>query len=157
MDGKEAAAYDVSMRNYNNVWSQMSLNNMTSMLNQGQMTSNSKLNCAFDNNRNVRKSLKLKRKQQPTTTRSYLLLDKVCDMREVVSDMTHKLDNNLIRQERILSKLLDAQRSINERDFEKQRESTAGQKFVRQSPAELNLSSSKGKDKIKDELNKAVN
>jgi len=111
----------------------------------------------------IRKSLEELNNEAKQTGQSKKLpanLDKVLDdMREVVSDMnTQKLDDDLVqKQERILSKLLDAQRSINERDFEKQRESTAGQKFVRQSPDELNLSSSKGKNKIKDELNKAVN
>ena len=61
------------------------------------------------------------------------------------------------KQERILSKLLDAQRSINERDYEKRRESNSGQNIVRQSPADLNLSLQKEKDKIRDELNRAIN
>ena len=60
------------------------------------------------------------------------------------------------KQEHILSKLLDAQRSINERDYKNERESKAGQDVARQSPAQLNLSSDKGKNKIKDELNKAA-
>jgi hypothetical protein len=79
-------------------------------------------------------------------------------MQEVVKDMnTEKLDDNLVqKQERILSKLLDAQRSINERDFEKKRESNTAKNIMRESPADLNLSSEKGKDKLKDELNKAV-
>ncbi|MEO8399680.1 MAG: hypothetical protein ABI550_07695, partial [Ignavibacteriaceae bacterium] len=79
-------------------------------------------------------------------------------MQEVITDMhTEKLNDQLVqKQEKILSKLLDAQRSINERDFEKERESNAGENIVRRSPAELNLSSEKGKDKIKDELNRAV-
>ena len=80
-------------------------------------------------------------------------------MQEVVTDMqTEKLDDQLVqKQERILSKLLDAQRSVNERDFEKRRESNSGKNFVRQSPGELNLSSQKEKDKIRDELNRAIN
>ncbi|MCJ7553490.1 MAG: hypothetical protein MUO34_06360, partial [Ignavibacteriaceae bacterium] len=42
------------------------------------------------------------------------------------------------------------------RDFEKERRSETGQSIVRQSPSELNLSSDQGKNKIKDELNRAV-
>jgi hypothetical protein len=82
----------------------------------------------------------------------------VKQMQEVVKDMnTEKLDDNLIqKQERILSRMLDAQRSINERDFEKNRESHTGQNILKESPTELDFSSEKGKDKIKDELNKAV-
>ena len=78
-------------------------------------------------------------------------------MQEVVSDMqTERLNDELVqKQEKILSRLLDAQRSINERDYEKERESFTGENFNRKSPAEINLSSERGKDLIKDELNKA--
>jgi len=79
-------------------------------------------------------------------------------MEEVIKDMnTQKLDDNLIqKQEKILSKLLDAQRSINERDFEKNRESNTGQNIERESPDDLNLSAENDKEKLKDELNKAI-
>jgi len=79
-------------------------------------------------------------------------------MREVVSDMnTEKLSDELIqKQEKILSKLLDAQKSINERDFEKERKSESGNNVTRNSPAELNLYNQQGKEKLKDELNRAV-
>jgi hypothetical protein len=79
-------------------------------------------------------------------------------MREVVSDMnTEKLTDDLIqKQEKILSKLLDAQRSINERDFEKERKSESGTNFSRNSPAELNLKNDQTKEKLKDELNRAI-
>jgi hypothetical protein len=52
--------------------------------------------------------------------------------------------------------MLDAQRSINERDFEKKRESKTGETVNRESPGELNLSNEEQLNKIKDELNKAV-
>ena len=79
-------------------------------------------------------------------------------MQEVITDMnSEKLDDNLVqKQEKILSKLLDAQKSINERDFEKQRESNSGKNIVGKPPADLNLSSEEGKDKLRDELNKAA-
>ena len=86
------------------------------------------------------------------------LEDIMNQMQEVITDMnSEKLDDNLIqKQERILSKLLDAQKSINERDFEKQRESNAGKNIVGKAPSELNLSTEEGKDKLRDELNKAA-
>jgi hypothetical protein len=79
-------------------------------------------------------------------------------MQEVVTDMRgEKVDDELIqKQENILSKLLDAQRSINERDYEKQRESRSGENIAREFPAELDLSDPNALDKIRDELNKAV-
>ncbi len=63
------------------------------------------------------------------------------EMKEIVSDLqSGNLNDDLIKkQERILSRLLDAQRSINERDFEKRRESKAGKNIARKSPEELRL------------------
>ena len=79
-------------------------------------------------------------------------------IQEVVSDMQgEKLDDQLIqKQENILSKLLDAQKSINERDYEKERESRSGENVARNFPEELNRNSEKSLDKISDELNRAV-
>jgi len=76
-------------------------------------------------------------------------------MQEVIADMrSEKLSDEIIqKQERILSRLLDAQRSMNERDFEKERESKSGTAGQRTSPGELNLAKQKGKDNLKDELN----
>ena len=61
------------------------------------------------------------------------------EMKEVVSDLqSGDLSDNLIKkQERILSRMLDAQRSINERDFEKRREAKSGKTIARKSPDEI--------------------
>jgi len=86
-------------------------------------------------------------------------LDNVLNqMQEVITDMnTQKLDDDLIqKQEKILSKMLDAQRSINERDFEKERESRTGQTVYRDSPNPLNLYDKNSRNKIRDELNRAI-
>jgi uncharacterized protein with NRDE domain len=79
-------------------------------------------------------------------------------MEEVVKNMTsEQLDDKTVQQqEHILSKLLDAQRSINQRDYEDKRESKSGKDIVGESPAELNLSSQKAKNSVRDELNKSV-
>jgi len=64
------------------------------------------------------------------------------DMKDVVQD----LQNNEIRpetiqrQQKILSRLLDASRSINKRDQDNRRRSTPGQNVIRPTPGELNLS-----------------
>jgi hypothetical protein len=86
------------------------------------------------------------------------LNDIVKRMQEVITDMnTEKLDDELIqKQENILSKMLDAQRSINERDFEKERKSRTGHTVLKDSPADLNLSDDNSLNKLKDELNKTV-
>lgn len=61
------------------------------------------------------------------------------DMEEVMSDMQtgNITSETRQRQDRILSRLLDATRSMNERDYEKNRESTAGKDVNKQSPREI--------------------
>lgn len=146
---------------------QMNLNNLTQMLQQGQqgkltMQQQAQLQRLAQQQELIRKSLDQLNKEAKKSGEASKIpadLDRVAkEMQEVVSGMnTEKLNDNIIqKQERILSKLLDAQRSINERDYEKNRESNTGKDIARKSPADLNLSSDKGKDQITDELNRAV-
>jgi len=146
---------------------QMNLNNLTQMLQQGEQgklspQQQSQLQRLAQQQELIRKSIQQLNKEAKESGISKKIpssLENIMkEMREVVTDMnTEKLDDNLIqKQERILSRMLDAQRSINERDFEKKRESQTGENIVRESPDELNLSSEKGKDKLRDELNRTV-
>jgi hypothetical protein len=146
---------------------QMGLNNMTQMLRQmqqGQLSpqQQSELQRLSQQQDIIRKSLEQLNKEAKEQGQSKSIASNLEDilkqMQEVVTDMnTEKLDDKLVqKQEKILSKLLDAQRSINERDFEKNRESNTAKNILRESPVELNLSSDEGQDKLKDELNKAV-
>ncbi len=69
-------------------------------------------------------------------------LEKVIkDMNEVLSDLRsgNITQETLKRQERILSRLLDATLSIYERDFEERRESTPGKELPKKAPPELSL------------------
>ena len=145
---------------------QMNLNNLTQMLQQGMQgklspQQQAELQRLGQQQELIRKSLEQLNNEAKQSGQSKKIpsnLENVLkQMQEVVSDMqTQKLDDNLVqKQERILSRLLDAQRSINERDYEKERESFTGENVNRKSPDELNLSSERGKDLIKDELNKA--
>jgi hypothetical protein len=108
----------------------------------------------------IRKSLQeLMKEAEISGNRGKILgdLNKIAEeMKEVVSDLeSNNLTEETIRkQDRILSRLLDAQRSIHERDFEKRRESRPGQGIVRESPPELNLQ--EDRDKIFQELLKAI-
>lgn len=146
---------------------QMNLNNLTQMLKQMQqgslsMPQQSELQRLSNQQQTIQKSLEQLKKEAELTGKSKTMpgnLDKVMEqMQEVITDMkTQKLDDDVIqKQEKILSKLLDAQRSINERDFEKERESNTGKNIVNQSPGELNLSNDAGKNKISEELNTSV-
>jgi len=143
---------------------QMQLNNMTQSMSQGSlsMQQQAEMQRLAAQQEAIRKSLEQLNEESKQTGQSKKIpanMDRVLEeMREVVTGMkTEKLDDNLIqKQERILNKLLDAQRSINERDFEKNREANSGQNIVRESPAELNLSSKKAKDQLRDELLRAI-
>lgn len=69
-------------------------------------------------------------------------LDRIAeDMKEVLTDMQSGTitPDTRRRMERILSRLLDASRSMHERDYEKTRESRPGEDVARQSPSELRL------------------
>lgn len=146
---------------------QMSLNNLTQMLKQMQqgtlsMQQQGELQRLANQQQTIQKSLEQLKKEAELSGKSKTIpgnLDKVIEqMQEVITDMkTQKLDDELIQnQEKILSKMLDAQKSINERDFEKQRESFTGKNIADQSPADLNLEKNQKWNKIIDELNSAV-
>ncbi|MEI7812865.1 MAG: DUF4175 family protein [Ignavibacteria bacterium] len=142
---------------------QMSLNNMTQMMNKGSMSmeQQSGMQRLAQQQEMIRKSLEQLNKESKAAGQSKKFpanLDNIAkEMQEVVSGMrTEKMNDNLIqKQEKILSKLLDAQRSINDRDFEKERESDSGQNIAGKSPAGLNLPASK-RNNVKDELIRAV-
>ncbi len=143
---------------------QMGLNQLTQMLNQGKLSQETmaQMQRLAQQQEMIRKSLEQLNEEAKESGQSKRLaanLDKILDeMREVVTNLeTEKLNNDLVKQQqRILSKLLDAQKSINERDYEEKRKSTAGKDFDRTSPPELMLSTDEGKNKLRDELMKAV-
>ncbi len=79
------------------------------------------------------------------------------EMEEVVKDMqSGKIDQETInKQDKILSRLLDATRSINDRDFEKQRESKEGSSRLLVSPSEIDLKTQEGKSRLFREILRA--
>jgi hypothetical protein len=146
---------------------QMNLNNLTQKLQQmqqGGLTPQQQLEMQRlgQQQQLIQKSLEQLNQEAKVSGQSTKLpadLDNILNkMQEVITDMQgEKLDDELIqKQENILSKLLDAQKSINERDYEKERESRTAENMSRNLPPELNLSSPNSLNKIRDELNKAV-
>lgn len=143
---------------------QMSLNNMTQQMQQGKLSMQQQ--AAFQRLAQqqdlIRKSLDQLNKESKISGDSKKIpanLDNISkEMQEVVSDLkSQDLNDEIIqKQERILSRLLDAQRSINDRDYEKTRESNAGENVARKSPGDINYSSQNKRNKIKDELIRAV-
>lgn len=144
---------------------QMQLNEMTKMMNQGKMSQQqlAQLKRLSEQQAGLKKSLEQLNKEAKESGQSKQMssnLDKILEeMQEVINGMnTQKVDDKLVQaQERILSKLLDTQRSINERDFEKNRESQSGKQFTMKSPGQLNLSDEETKSRLRDEIRKALN
>ena len=80
------------------------------------------------------------------------------EMREVQTNLAQGNVNpeTLRKQDRILSRLLDAQRSTQERDFEKTRRAQTGNDISKKSPGTLDLTTQEGKDKLRRDLLKAL-
>ncbi len=146
---------------------QMDLNNLTQMLQQmqqGQLSPEQmgQMQRLSQEQQLIQKSLQQLNQEAKMSGESKKLpsnLEGILDkMQEVIKDMnTQKLDDNLIqKQENILSRMLDAQKSINERDFEKQRESKTGENLARKSPGNLNLENSENLDRIREELMRSI-
>jgi hypothetical protein len=76
------------------------------------------------------------------------------EMMEVQTDLEQGNVNpqTLQKQERILSRLLDSQRSMRERDFEKRRRAESGKTLQRTSPGDIDLSTQEGKNRLREEL-----
>jgi hypothetical protein len=76
------------------------------------------------------------------------------DMQDVISQMRSSgvSPETIQRQERILSRLLEAQRSVHQRDKEETRESKPGDNQTRESPRELDLSTPEGRQQMQQEL-----
>ncbi len=76
------------------------------------------------------------------------------DMQEVISQMREKgiSPETIQRQERILSRLLEAQRSVNERDKDQNRESKSADNIKHDAPRELDLNSDDARRALRDEM-----
>lgn len=143
---------------------QLGLNQMTKMLQQGGMTPQQmeQMQKLAMQQQAISKSLEEMNKEAREAGMSKKLtgnLEKIMsDMQEVVSRLrSEKIDDNLVqKQERILSRMLDAQRSINERDFDKARQSESGKQFTMDSPPELLIREEEIKNRIRDELRKSI-
>lgn len=80
------------------------------------------------------------------------------EMREVQTDLAQGNVNpeTLQKQERILSRMLDSQRSARERDFEKKRKAETGREVARKSPGTADLSTQERKSRLRQDLLKAL-
>lgn len=86
-------------------------------------------------------------------------LDRIAkDMIEVETDLEQGNINpeTLRKQERILSRLLDSQRSMRERDYEKRRRAEVARDYRRTTPADIDLTNQENKNRIREELLKTL-
>lgn len=76
------------------------------------------------------------------------------EMQETVRQLSeYEVDEKLFeRQNRILSRMLDARLSQREKDFEQKRESKPGESYSRQSPREVVISGPRTENSLKEEL-----
>lgn len=75
-------------------------------------------------------------------------------MKESLKDLSdYKLDNRLLeRQNRILSRMLDAQLAQREKDYEQKRESKPGENYIRTSPPEVIINGPNSINSLKEDL-----
>lgn len=143
---------------------QMNLNKLTQQLNKGNLSQQQQqqLQRLSQEQEMIRKSLEQLNRENQEKGQSKKLtgnLENILDeMKEVIKKMeTENLNDDLVQsQQKILSKLLDAQRSINQRDFEENRESNEGSIYSRKSPEEIKFLE-ENKDRIREELIKSIN
>jgi len=80
------------------------------------------------------------------------------DMEEVIKDLQNNqvLRRTLERQQRILSRLLDAQKSLRTQDFKEERQSKTGEQIVRISPDGLPADLGERHTLLRENLEKAL-
>ncbi|HOJ38221.1 MAG TPA: hypothetical protein PLP99_08395 [Ignavibacteriales bacterium] len=125
---------------------QMQINQLTQQLASGQQLSQEQLQLARrlqQQQEIIRKSLEQMQQEAKSTGQSKKLpsnLDKLAnEIQEVINDMrSNKFDDKLVqKQERILSRMLDATKSINDRDYEEKREKELSQQKYKGSQNKL--------------------
>lgn len=71
------------------------------------------------------------------------------EMEEIMQDMKVRgvTPETMRKQEKILSRLLDATRSVHDRDYEKEREGKSAENIFKKSPLEIDFSTQEGREK----------
>lgn len=79
------------------------------------------------------------------------------DMKKIVEDMQKNQFNqqSIQRQERILSRLLDAQRSVNRRDYSQRRQARSAEDIIRRGPSGLDFGDNQN-ERLSEDIKKAL-
>ena len=107
----------------------------------------------------VRKSLEELRKEMGNRSEILGDLKQIGkDMEEVVKDLQRQniSRKTVNRQKRILSRLLDAQRSVHQRDYSKKRKAETGKEYHALSPRDLPSNLATEQDRLKNDLLRAL-
>ncbi len=142
---------------------QMSLNQLTQMMNQGALSPEmaQQMQRLSQQQEMIRKSLEQLNREAKEAGQSKRLasnLEKILEeMKEVVTDLSsNNVNDDIVKQQdKILSRLLDAQKSISERDFEDNRTSNTGENIKRNSPTST-INSKANLELLRDQLLNAI-
>ncbi len=143
---------------------QMGINMQTQALGQGSLGMEQAAQAArlAMEQEAIRKSLEqLDREAKASGEQQRILgdLGKIAEeMREVVENLQQQNVNpeTLRKQERILSRMLDAARSMRERDYEQRRQGRTATQFTRRSPADLDPAALDGANRLREDLLRAL-
>lgn len=138
---------------------QQGINGETQMLGMDSPGGQGNLRQLAARQRQVRQSLEqLQEQMQGNTKQSGDLGGIAKDMEEVIKDLQNNqvLRRTLERQQRILSRLLDAQKSLRTQDYKDERQSKTGADIVRTSPDGLPQNQGERRTLLQENLEKAL-
>ena len=138
---------------------QQGINDETQMLGMGKGGQQQALQRLAARQQQLRKSLEeLQKEMEQSSDQTGDLGGIAKDMDEVIKDLQQNrvLRKTLDRQQRILSRLLDAQKSMRTQDYKKERKSVTGEDISRKSPGELPADLGERRTIIRENLEKAL-
>jgi hypothetical protein len=138
---------------------QQGINDETQMISLGQAGQQAALRRLAARQQQLRNSLEqLQQEISENTKQSGDLGGIAKDMDDVIKDLQENrvLRKTLERQQRILSRLLDAQKSLRTQDFKKERKSKTGEELVRESPDQLPADLGERRSLLQENLEKAL-
>ena len=138
---------------------QQGINDETQMLGMGQNGQQQAMQRLAARQQQLRKSLEdLQNELAESSDQSGDLGGIAKDMDDVIKDFQQNrvLRKTLERQQRILSRLLDAQKSLRTQDYKKERKSVAGEDFHRESPGELPADLGERRTVLRENLKQAL-
>lgn len=110
----------------------------------------------------IRKSLEELAQESQASGQSGRILGDLNHIAEEMREVQHDLEEGTVtpeilrKQERILSRLLDSQRSMREQDYENRRQAETATDIIRKGPPELDVSTLEGLNRLRNDMLKAM-